>query len=712
MSDAEEREAHAETTLFNSANNWQTGLAGRFGWLIDGEEYFGALRASLEAAEHEILVIGWDIDSKVELIRDEGHRHYPSPLAETLQGLVERKPNLRVHVLSWDFALVYMLERELLPAYRFGWKDSERLHFRLDDKHATGASHHQKLVVIDGEVAYIGGFDLTKFRWDTREHAADDPRRHDPGGASYGPFHDVQAIVSGQPARQLRELAAFRWQNASGSALPEIGDDWPDEPGARWPEGVPVRAENVDCALARTWCPADGGEKTREVEQLFIDMIAAARRSIYIENQYFTAPTIAEALAARLEDDDGPEIVIVMPAETSGWLEQATMEMRRSRLLHELIERDRHDRLLVLAPVSDELGDSPVNVHGKVMIVDDRWARIGSANLSCRSLGLDTECDITVDNPEGNAAPALRADLVAEHVGGDVEDIAAAIAADGLLATIARHGEGARRLQRLAVAPGQYDAVLEPLARIADMEQPVEALWPDRSDDEPASGSDDGAMKIFNARIGWAFLATMVVGVAAWGLWSGPDLDLRALLASLRQGASHPLAPLVAVPAIVAGSIVVAPATGMIALCALLFSPWVASVTAIAGTLAATAVNFWIGARLGGVVEQRAPQAVVQRMRSVAGNADAWALAGLRLIPIAPFTIINLLAGAVGVRLSRFMLGTLLGMGPGIVLICLSVDRARAALSGEPVFDPWIIGVIALAGAALIAFRLWQRRDE
>ena len=711
------RQGLQERTLFTADNAWKTGRADRFGWLIDGENYFTALRECLEQAEHEILIIGWDIDSTLELIRDPDHPHYPSPLAKTLESLAERKPAMRIHVLSWDFAAVYMLERELLPAYRFGWQDRERLHFHLDNTHATGASHHQKFVVIDGAIACIGGFDLTKSRWDTRAHAPDERRRVNSDGNAYRPFHDVQAIVAGEPARQLRELAAMRWQHATGDSLPDPDDDWPAESDGRWPDSVPVRGEDVPYCISRTWADPDGGETVREVEQLFLDMIAAAERSIYIENQYFSAPTIADAIAARLEEDDGPEIVIVMPAETSGWLEQATMEMRRNRLMQRLLEQDRHQRLRVLAPVSQRLGDQSINVHGKVMIVDDRWLRIGSANLSCRSLGLDSECDLVIDDPDGDLAPALRADLLAEHLGVEPDDIKAAIRDNGIAATVSGHAQGDRRLDRLEIASREYDAVLEPLAKIADMEEPLEGLWAASGEDDtprPGDSAQASGPAMLSSRFGWGFLAIALVGALAWALWSAREaaqgLDPMALLDALRQSASHPLAPVIAVPAMVAGSIVVAPVTGMIALCALLFSPWVASLTAIVGTLASTTVNYAIGTRLGRVVEQRAPQALASRMRSLGSSADAWSLAGLRLIPIAPFTIVNLLAGALGVRLDRFLLGTLLGMGPGIVLICLSVDRARAALQGEPIFDPWIIGAIAAAGVAIVAFRAWQKR--
>lgn len=702
-------------TLFTTDNSWKTGSADQFGYLVDGEEYFAALRESIDAAEHEILIVGWDIDSKVELVRDPEAEDYPSPLAATLEKLVERKPALQVFVLSWNFAFVYLLERELLPAYRFGWHDRERLHFHLDSCHATGASHHQKLVVIDGIVAYVGGFDLTKSRWDTRDHAAGDSRRVNADGASYRPFHDVQAIVAGAPARHLRELVAERWENATGSSLPNPAGARPTDAGGRWPQNVSVRAEAVDCCLARTWARPDGSETIREVEQLYLDMIAAARQSIYIENQYFTAPSIADALAARLAEADGPEIVVVLPAQTSGWLEQATMEMRRKQLLQHLVDKDVNGRLRVVAPVCDELGDETINVHAKVMIVDDRWLRIGSSNLSCRSLGLDSECDLVVEDPDGGAAATLRADLIAEHAGAGVDEVRTLIKNHGIAGALSNLRGHARRLERVTITPDEYSEALEPIAKIADMEKPVEGLWSDSAKSSEADNpeSDNAGIPWLNAKAGWLFLAAIIAVGIGWALWSARNaaqgFDIWALLEELRRLAAHPIAPLVAVPAFVAGSVVVAPITGMIALCALVFSPWVASATAIVGTLAATVVNYGIGTRLGRVVESRAPKALAKRMRELGENADAWSMAGLRLIPIAPFTVVNLLAGAVQVRLRDFLLGTLIGMGPGIVLICLSVDRARAALSGEPVFDPWIIGAIAVAGIAVVMFRYWQQ---
>lgn len=706
----EERSRAPDSSLFDDDNSWLVSRASHFSWVVDGEEYFRALRESMEAAEREILILGWDIDSSVELIRDDSHPLYPSPLAETLQSLVERKASLKVCVLSWDFAMVYVLERELLPAYRFGWQNSERLHFQLDGEHATGASHHQKIVIIDGDLAFVGGFDITKSRWDTRAHAADDAGRINTDGESYRPFHDVQAVVGGETALELRELVARRWENATGETLPETRDEQTDSLTRTWPEHVSVRGRDVNVALARTWSEPDGSRVIREVERLFLDMIAAAKSSIYIENQYFTSATISDALCARLDEDDGPEILIVLPAETSGWLEQMTMDVLRNKALSRLIAADKFHRLQVFAPVSSELDAMQINVHSKVMVVDDRWLRIGSANLSSRSMGLDSECDLVVEDDSGELAAALRADLLAEHLGTGADKVAASIEEHGLLAAVRELNGKQRSLTHIDVAPADYEAAMQPLARIADLEKPIELPRSNQG-----KRGEESLLGLLTSRsAGRIFLLALLLGLAGWLAWTatrgGQTLDPRALLGMLRERASHPLAPLVVVPLFVAGSILIAPVTGMIALCALLFSPWTASLSAIAGTLAATLVNFEIGRHLGKAVEQRAPRGLLRRMRALGRSADAWSLAGLRLIPVAPFSIINLLAGASHVRLRAFLMGTLLGMGPGIVLICFSVDRARAALQGEPLFEPWVVAVIVAAGVALIGLRAWQKR--
>jgi phosphatidylserine/phosphatidylglycerophosphate/cardiolipin synthase-like enzyme/uncharacterized membrane protein YdjX (TVP38/TMEM64 family) len=689
--------------LFTKSNTWRVRRSANLGWAIDGEDYFAALRSTLEAARHEILIVGWDIDSRVELIRDEEHPHFPSPLASTLEDLVDRKPGLRVFVLSWDFALVYVLERELLPARAFGWHSSDRLHFKLDDQHAPGASHHQKIVVVDGALAFSGGLDLTKCRWDTRAHSASEPRRRDPDGEQYRPFHDIQGIVSGEAAAALRELVSFRWKRATGDALPEL--EGSGDGKALWPAGIPVRARDATVGIARTWTGADGAECIDEVKRLYVDMISAARNSIYIENQYFTSGEIAEALAEQLTADQGPDIVIVLPGKTSGWLEQATMDILRNRAINRLLQADRFGRLRIVSPVLDEEDDSSINVHAKLMIVDGRFARIGSANLSRRSMSLDSECDLVFDN--ASAAKGLCADLLSEHLDADVNAVLECLDHDGLIGTIDRFNRKRRRLEQLDVDTSDIEqAVLEPVAKIADLEEPI-----------LRSAADEGSESSSGRSItGWLFLAALIAGLVAavYGVvqLNDDDFSMRSLLDAARGVADHPFAALAVPPIIVAGSLFFAPVTGMIAICALVFDPWIACISALTGTLLATAVNHWLGKRFHGVLMDRVPDRITDKIATIASSSDVWTLAGLRLVPVAPFTAVNLVVGASGVSLMPFLAGTLIAMGPGIVLISLSVDRARAALAGEAVFEPWIVAGIAAAGVATIALRVWRNAQK
>src|SRR6266403_5012631 len=330
---------HADAPIVEPGRNcWRREHADRVAFLVDGDAYFRAFAAAVERAERSILVLTWDIDSRVCIRPDapsapsSAPSGLPDRLGEFLNAIVSRRPGLHAHVLNWDFAMIYAFEREPLPLLKLGWRTHRRLHFRLDSRHPVGACHHQKVVVVDDAIAFAGGLDLCTQRWDTREHRGVDPRRLDAAGRPYGPFHDVQI--------------------------------------------------DVDVAIARTEPAWSGRREVREVEALFLDSIRAARRVLYVENQYLTSARIGDALAARLNERNGPEIVLVVPRHCSGWLEETTMGLLRGALLERLRAADRHDRLRIYCPVVPDLVSGCINVHSKVMVVDDRLVRVGSANLS------------------------------------------------------------------------------------------------------------------------------------------------------------------------------------------------------------------------------------------------------------------------------------------------------------------------------------------
>jgi len=175
-----------------------------------------------------------------------------------------------------------------------------------------------------------------------------------------------------------------------------------------------VDMADVEVAIARTQPPGPGQPPVREVEELYLDMIARARQSIYIENQYFTAYRLGEALAARLAEPGGPEIVLVSRLLSHGWLEEHTMHVLRARLVRRLQEADREGRFHIYYPHAEGLKEGTcIDVHSKLMIVDDVFTTLGSANINVRSMYTDSEMNIAHESEA--VSSKLRRELWSLH---------------------------------------------------------------------------------------------------------------------------------------------------------------------------------------------------------------------------------------------------------------------------------------------------------
>lgn len=397
---------------------WRIERADRLALIVDAAEYFRFAKAAMLNAKHSIMLIGWDFDTRIQFEPEQQTLEGPNLLGEFLSWLPERSPDLKINVLKWDLGMLQGLGRGMTPVFILDWLTSKRLRFRLDGAHPVGAAHHQKIVVIDDALAFCGGIDMTVDRWDTREHIDDDPRRTKPNGRPYGPWHDATTAVDGNAARALGDLVRERWSQGTGERLepPPAGSN-------PWPDDLVPTMENVDVAIARTLPELDDRKEIREIEALYLAAMSGAKRTIYIESQYLASRKIAETLARRLREPDGPEIVIVLPKTTEGWLEHKAMDGARLKLLHMLWQADRHKRFGVFYPVT--AGGKPIYVHAKIMVIDDRLLRVGSSNLNNRSMGFDTECDLAVEAVSGSAADerlrktilSIRHDLLCEHLG-------------------------------------------------------------------------------------------------------------------------------------------------------------------------------------------------------------------------------------------------------------------------------------------------------
>jgi len=396
------------------SNCWRVSRADRLAVIVDAADYFRMARDAMLAAREQIILVGWDVDPRILLDPEDGDSEAPNCLADFIPWLARTRPELRINLLIWNMGLFKMLTRGLSIFTLLRWKMARRVLVRFDSSHPLGATHHQKILVIDDSIAFCGGIDMTSDRWDTSEHRDDDPRRRPPGGKISPPWHDTAAVLDGDAAASLGELARERWRRATRSQLAA-----PGRHGPRWPENWAAPFRDRAVAIARTVPKQPGIDEVREIEQLYVDMIERAERFIYADNQYFASRRIAEAMARRLTEKNGPEIAIINPTSADGWLQEAVMGSARLALFCALGELDTRDRFEIYTPVTE--GGKDIYVHSKLMIVDDRILRVGSSNMNNRSMGLDSECDVAIEAEDGAEFDpeirGLRERLMAEHLG-------------------------------------------------------------------------------------------------------------------------------------------------------------------------------------------------------------------------------------------------------------------------------------------------------
>jgi phospholipase D1/2 len=470
-----ETASRSETIVRADDNCWRIDRADRFSCVQDAADYFRLVRHAFLQARDTIFILGWDIQSTLDLVPGGASDGAPTRLDELLKWVTRRRPQLTCHVLTWDYAELYALEREPLATWRWAWQRPKQVRFAFDDRHPTGGSHHQKIVVVDDALAFCGGIDLTGHRWDTAAHRVDEPLRVNANGSPYEPYHEVQAMVSGPVAASLGTLVRRRWQAFGETPPPPLAT------AARrdlWPEAVEPDLTDIDVAIARTLPPSESGPAIRECERLFVDSIAAARQSIYIESQYFTNDALGRALAARLQEPEGPEILVVIPKECHGWVEQQTMGALRDQALRHLIAGDRWRRLRVVFPSASCARNVPTFIHSKVMIADDRFVRIGSANFSRRSMGVDSECDLAIDAGSDPAHRAgvrrIRDRLIGEHLGVSADVVANELRhAGSLRALVDAHAHADRTLCRVDLGE-PIEPPSEVLKAAADPDEPFD----------------------------------------------------------------------------------------------------------------------------------------------------------------------------------------------------------------------------------------------
>jgi phosphatidylserine/phosphatidylglycerophosphate/cardiolipin synthase-like enzyme len=364
--------------------------------LIDGAEALAAIEAEIRGARSHVHVAGWALTPHFPLTRGE-----PPVLLREL--LAEKAEEADVRVLLWAGAPrhTFMPDRASVRACRDELVRGTKIRAALDSRSRAMHCHHEKLVIVDDDVAFVGGIDLTMMggdRWDTSVH---------PARGRLG-WHDAAVRLRGPVVADVAAHFDARWGEIRGEPLPA--------PPAAEPAGD-VEAQVVRTIPERQYRFVPRGD-FRVLESL-VRALRSAERLVHLESQFLWAPEVVDLLAARLRDppSDDFRVVVVLPSRANNGQEDTRGQ------LAVLAEADRGGGRFLSATISALTGRTidRVYVHAKVSIVDDRWLAVGSANLNAHSLFNDSE--VNVVTCDERLARDTRLRLWAEHLQRDRAEV-------------------------------------------------------------------------------------------------------------------------------------------------------------------------------------------------------------------------------------------------------------------------------------------------
>lgn len=364
--------------------------------LIDGAQALPHIAEALSSARSHVHIAGWHVAPDFGLTRDARAQR----LRDLLGDLAER---IDVRVLLWAGAPlpVFTPDRIELRRVHEALTRGTRVKCALDGRERPMHCHHEKLVIVDGEIAFVGGIDLTSLggdRFDSSEH----PMRSRLG------WHDVACRVGGPAVRDVEEHFAARWHEASGERLVAVSA--PVEAGERTLQIVRTLPERIYAFEPR------GDFRVLEA---YTRALRSARKLVYLESQFLWSSQIVDILVEKLRTppSDDFRVVVLLPAKPNNGADTTRGQ------LGVLVDADDGAKRFLAATISARSGAlaAPLYVHAKVGIVDDSWLTIGSANLNEHSLFNDTEMNIVSCDPE--LARQTRRRLWAEHLERPIADV-------------------------------------------------------------------------------------------------------------------------------------------------------------------------------------------------------------------------------------------------------------------------------------------------
>jgi phosphatidylserine/phosphatidylglycerophosphate/cardiolipin synthase-like enzyme len=357
---------------------------------VDGGEALPRIADAIRSARSHVHLAGWHFDPSFRL-EEEG------PTLREL--LAEAAQRVDVRVLAWAGAPLPLFHpdrgevREVCEKLAGG----TRITMALDARERPFHCHHEKLVIVDGETAFVGGIDLTAFAGD-RLDSSDHPRRDGLG------WHDSAMRLEGPVVADVARHFAARWHAVASDGLPELGHSAAVDGG--------VEVQFVRTVPERLYDPWREGEWS--ILESYLRALRAAERFVYLESQFLWSPEVVFVLAEKLRrpPSDDFRVIALLPSQPNNGADDSRGQVGI------LIDADKAcddtTRFLACTLYQPGPGGNPVYVHSKAAIVDDTWLTVGSANLNEHSLFNDTECNVVLRDPA--LAREVRLRLWEEHL--------------------------------------------------------------------------------------------------------------------------------------------------------------------------------------------------------------------------------------------------------------------------------------------------------
>jgi phosphatidylserine/phosphatidylglycerophosphate/cardiolipin synthase-like enzyme len=364
--------------------------------LVDGASAFLSIQRAMRQATSHVHLANWFLSPDFRLEPD-------GPTVGELLAELARRVDVRVLLWAGPPMPWSSFGRPDIQAVRDRLCHGTRVQCLLDAHERPLHTHHEKIVVIDDRVAYVGGLDYTAALGDRLDSSLH-PYRNGVG------WHDMSARVDGPAASDVAAHFRLRWEAVSGTRMPPI-------------QAAPAAGHHRVQVLAtfpETAYPAMPRGSFRILEA-YRRALSQAKRLIYVENQFLWSPEVTAVLCTKLLDPPTADfrMLLLLPARAADGADDTRGQLAT------LIEADRDHRLLA-ATIHSRAGahSQPIYVHAKLAVVDDAWLTVGSANLNDHSLFNDTELNLAVY--DADVARTTRERLWAEHLEMSLEEVSAA----------------------------------------------------------------------------------------------------------------------------------------------------------------------------------------------------------------------------------------------------------------------------------------------